>query len=178
MEPSLNWPFNVRSFFTDREKKDIGGGITLWRGYFQSVRPAINQMLINIDISTGAMYKEGPLVNLCMEFMGRQGDARIFSPRSGFPDRERVRLQHFLSGIRVTTAHTTAGGRPPRPRVVKRLSKQGSRDLSFTAETGQTTVADYFRRLLNRPLQYPDVICVEVCVFALMVATRPYILSN
>ena len=29
------YPFNIRSFFTDREKKDIGQGIELWRGYFQ-----------------------------------------------------------------------------------------------------------------------------------------------
>ena len=29
------YPFNVRSFFTDQEKKEIGSGIVLWRGYFQ-----------------------------------------------------------------------------------------------------------------------------------------------
>jgi len=29
------WPFNVRSFFTDLETKDIGSGLVLWRGYFQ-----------------------------------------------------------------------------------------------------------------------------------------------
>jgi eukaryotic translation initiation factor 2C len=29
----------------------------LWRGYFQSVRPAPGRMVINIDISTGTMFK-------------------------------------------------------------------------------------------------------------------------
>jgi eukaryotic translation initiation factor 2C len=56
MEPSMNFPFNIRSFFTPRETKDIGGGLELWRGYFQSVRPAPGRMLINMDIATGAMY--------------------------------------------------------------------------------------------------------------------------
>lgn len=29
------YPFNIRSFFTNQEKKEIGLGIELWRGYFQ-----------------------------------------------------------------------------------------------------------------------------------------------
>jgi hypothetical protein len=49
----MKYPFNIRSFFTDQECKRIGGGLELWRGYFQSVRPAIGRILINIDISTG-----------------------------------------------------------------------------------------------------------------------------
>ncbi|KAF8205641.1 hypothetical protein K438DRAFT_2014534 [Mycena galopus ATCC 62051] len=67
MQPGLSYPFNVRSFFTDRETKDIGAGLELCkffisipinfrltcplgRGYFQSVRPGIGKMLINVDI--------------------------------------------------------------------------------------------------------------------------------
>jgi hypothetical protein len=29
MQPSLSYPFNVRSFFTNRETKDIGAGLEL-----------------------------------------------------------------------------------------------------------------------------------------------------
>jgi hypothetical protein len=35
----------------------LGGGMVLWRGYFQSVRPAPGKMVINVDISTGLMFK-------------------------------------------------------------------------------------------------------------------------
>ena len=94
MEPSLKYPFNVRSFFTKREQKDIGGGIVLWRGYFQSIRPSIGRMLIYVDISTGAMYKAGKLIDVALEFLGRAGgNPSLLSPARGFPDRERVRLQ-------------------------------------------------------------------------------------
>ena len=72
MEPNLKFPFNVRSFFTPSETADIGSGIVLWRGYFQSVRPAMKSMLINIDISTAAMYKSGSLLKLCLEFFGKE----------------------------------------------------------------------------------------------------------
>jgi eukaryotic translation initiation factor 2C len=162
MAPNLRYPFNVRSFFTDRETRDIGGGIVLWRGYFQSVRPAIGRMLINVDISTGAMYMPGPLIDLALAVLERPGNTNALAPRQGLPDRERVRLQRFITGIRITTSHGQRDRRP-RPRVVRKLSKDGARDLTFDLNGQQTTVADYFRGILNHPLRFPDVICVEVC---------------
>ncbi|KAI0921048.1 hypothetical protein AcV5_001233 [Taiwanofungus camphoratus] len=169
MEPTLNYPFNVRSFFTDRETKDIGSGIVLWRGYFQSVRPALGRMLINVDISTGTMYKPGPFIDLCLDFLGRQ-DPNILAPSRGFPDRERIRLQRFLSGVRVVTRppnqpqQAGQGGRGRRtPRVVKKLTSAGANALTFTLrEGGQMTVAQYFQRTYNYRLRYPEVICAEV----------------
>jgi eukaryotic translation initiation factor 2C len=170
MAPNLIHPFNVRSFFTDRETRDIGGGIVLWRGYFQSVRPAIGRMLINVDISTGAMYAPGPLIQLALSFLGFQHDRQdALAPNRGFPDRERIRLQRFITGIRITTSHGQRDrGQGSRPRVVKKLSKDGARDLTFELGNGQQqTVAEYFRGVLGRPLRYPDVICAEVCrIFA------------
>ncbi|KDQ64588.1 hypothetical protein JAAARDRAFT_116696 [Jaapia argillacea MUCL 33604] len=163
MEPTLNYPFNVRSFFTDRETKDIGSGLILWRGYFQSVRPGIQQMLINVDISTGTMYKPGPLLDLCLEFLGRSGQPLALAPARGLPDRERIRLQRFITGIRVITVSADPTAVSRTPRVIKKLSSAGASDLTFTMrEGGSLTVADYFRRTQNRPLQYPGVLCVEV----------------
>lgn len=171
MEPTLHYPFNVRSFFTDRETKDIGMGIVLWRGYFQSVRPAIGRLLVNVDISTGTMYKPGPLLNLCLEYLGKQGQPHVLSPQRGMPDRERIKLQRFISGIRIVTTYTGPRVRKT-PRAVKKLSATGAAALSFTMRDGKTmTVAQYFRTLLNRPLQFPDNICVEV-----MSLSRPAIL--
>lgn len=166
MEPTLNprYAFNIRSFFTDRETKDIGGGLVLWRGYFQSIRPAVGRMLINVDISTGVMYKGGPLLELCKEFINRQ-DPNALAPRRGFPDRERVKLQRFLTGIRIFTKNPKTGqtDRTGRPRIVKKLSAAGANDLTFSLrEGGQMTVAQYFRNTYGRPLAFPDVLCVEV----------------
>ncbi|KAI0254712.1 argonaute-like protein [Lactifluus subvellereus] len=171
MGPNLRWPFNVRSFFTDRETMNIGGGIVLWRGYFQSVRPAIGRMLINLDISTGAMYMPGSLIDLALAVLGRPGNPNALAPRQGLPDRERIRLQRFISGIKITTSHgqRDRGQRTPRPRVVKKLSKEGARDLTFQLDNGQpTTVAEYFRGVLNAPLRFPEVICVELSTGALI----------
>ncbi|KAJ7047297.1 argonaute-like protein [Mycena alexandri] len=163
MEPTLKYPFNVRSFFTNKETKDIGAGLELWRGYFQSIRPAMGRMLINVDISTGCMYKNGPLLRLCLEFIGKR-DPNALSPKRGFPDRERLRLQRFISGIRVLTTHAGPNGEVQQtPRVIKKLSTAGASSLTFQMREGQTmTVAEYFQSTQNKPLQFPDVICAEV----------------
>jgi len=165
MEPTLNpnYAFNIRSFFTDRETKDIGNGLVLWRGYFQSIRPAVGCMLINVDISTGVMYKAGGLLELCRDFIGHR-DFNALAPRRGFPDRERVKLQRFITGIRVFTRNPGTGQVDrTRSRIVKRLSNAGANDLTFSLrEGGQMTVAQYFARTYRSPLRYPDVICVEV----------------
>ncbi|KAJ4494682.1 argonaute-like protein [Lentinula edodes] len=165
MEPSQKYPFNVRSFFTDQEKKDIGSGLELWRGYFQSVRPALKKMHIIIDTSTATMYKAGRLINLCLDFFNKS-DAKMLAPSNGFPDRERLRLQRFVAGIRVLTP--TPDGRKI-ARVVKKLSSAGASALSFKLKEGGTmTVAEYFRNVLNRALQYPNLICVEIGTGALI----------
>ena len=176
MQPSLDFPFNIRSFFTNRETKDIGGGIVLWRGYFQSVRPAISRMLINVDITTGFMYKPGSLIDLALDFMGRQRDPNILAPSWGLPERERLKLQRFLAGVRVLVqipgqALTGSAARNPRP--IARLTPTGANQLSFTNREGVTqTVAQYFRTVHNHTVRYPDIVCVQVCrllnVFMLM----------
>ena len=71
-----------------------------------------------------------------------------------------MRLQQFISGLKVTTPHN-----PGRERLVKKLSRESARDRSFEVADGQSmTVAQYFQERLNRPLRFPDVICVEVRV--------------
>ncbi|KAJ6628687.1 argonaute-like protein [Mycena sp. CBHHK59/15] len=179
MEPTLKYPFNVRSFFTNRETRTLelassSGQVhqrldvsllhcELQRGYFQSIRPGIGKMLINVDISTATMYKHGPLLRLCLEYIGKN-DPNALSPKRGLPDRERLRLQRFISGIRIITKHSGAGGQVQEtPRVIKKLSTASASSLTFQMREGQMmTVADYFRNTQNKPLEFPDVICAEV----------------
>ncbi|RPD71863.1 argonaute-like protein [Lentinus tigrinus ALCF2SS1-7] len=166
MQPSLDYPFNVRSFFTNRETKDIGGGIVLWRGYFQSVRPAINRLLINVDITTGFMYKPGSIIDLALDFLSRQRDPNMLAPTRGFPERERLRLQRFLSGVRIHVqipGQAPAGPTSRNPRPVAKLTPAGANQLSFTNREGRTvTVAQYFRTVHNYTLRFPDIVCVQL----------------
>ena len=165
MAPSLRYPCNARSFFTDQDTRAIGGGVVLWRGYFQSVRPAINKILINIDISTGAMYQPGEFITLALDFLNQSGRPNALAPRHGLPDRERLRLQHFVAGAKVTTPYRVHD--PDGHRLVKGITRESARERRFEIGDGETmSVMEYFQNQLNIPLQFPDLICVEVCTIA------------
>lgn len=157
-EPTLRWPFNVRSFFTDAETRPIGAGIVLWRGYFQSVRPGIGRMLMNIDIATATMYRPGPLIELCLEHIGKPLDKPQFLSQSrGLPEREFLKLQRFIQNLKVTTPNMQM------PRAVKKLQRAGANSLKFTNKEGKSiTVAQYFQVTYNKPLRFPDLPCAEV----------------
>lgn len=161
MAPSMRYPSNARSFFTDQETRNIPGGVVLWRGYFQSVRPAINRILININISTGAMYQPGDLISLCLCFLGKKGQPHALTAGK-IPDRERIRLQNFLKHIKIITPYRTHN--PNRQRLVKRLTRESARDREFDIGDGHTvSVMQYFDTQLNTQLRHPNMICVEVC---------------
>ncbi|KAJ7932831.1 argonaute-like protein [Mycena leptocephala] len=158
MGPSQEYPTKGRSFFTPGETRNIGGGLILWRGYFQSIRPAIGRMLINVDISTGVMYQAGPLIDLCLAFVGRNNPGLLTRQ---MPDRERVALGRFITGIRVQTQDSASNA--VRARVVRRLTKEGANESSFTMRSGRIlTVAQYYQETRGRPLQFPALLCVEV----------------
>lgn len=71
------------------------------------------------------MYKAGELMDICLDFPGRPEQYALLSPQSDLPDRERIRLQHFISGMRIKT---TCAGENKTPRVVKKLSGAGAVD--------------------------------------------------
>ncbi|KAJ3505889.1 hypothetical protein NLJ89_g7177 [Agrocybe chaxingu] len=107
------------------------------------------------------MYKSGPLIPVCLEFLRKNQPSALFA--QNLPDREFLRLQRFISGLRITTKTSAQGGRASTPRVIKRLTRPSAKKEEFTLrEGGKMTVAAYFQKALNKPLQFPDMGCAEV----------------
>jgi eukaryotic translation initiation factor 2C len=134
-------------------------------------------MLINVDISTGVMYQPGPLINLCLSFLGHN-DPLILS--RNLDDRRRVKLARFLAGIRVETrdASRNPGSGASRARVVRKLTQQGASDVTFVMREGRTmTVARYFQDTTGQPLQFPGLLCVEVSLAPLSFLGFPCLLT-
>ncbi|KAF9454403.1 argonaute-like protein [Macrolepiota fuliginosa MF-IS2] len=161
MDVIFQYPTNSKSFFVPADKRDIGGGVELWRGYFQSVRPAANRMLINVDITTAMMYKSGPLLDVCMSFFELR-DPRMLAPRNGFTPKMVRALAGFLQNLSVKAIHNN------RNRTIKAVSKAGARDLTFDFDGQQMDVATYYQTQANRVLRWPDAVCVEVETGALI----------
>ncbi|KAK7042157.1 protein argonaute-2 [Favolaschia claudopus] len=162
--PSERFPTKGRSFFTEEGSKAIGAGLVLWRGYFQSIRPAVGRMLINVDISTGVMYQSGPLISLCLSYLNLPGNNPL-ALTSRLDNRMRLKLSRFIAGIRVDTRDprrpNAPGSRPPR--VVRKLSQEGASEVTFMMRDGRSmTVARYFEETTGTALRFPTLLCAEV----------------
>ncbi|KAK0444183.1 Piwi-domain-containing protein [Armillaria borealis] len=168
MEPSLNHPFRVRSFFNDKIKAPLGNmPLEAWQGYFQSVRPALNRLIVNLDISTGVMFKPGSLVETCVEFFSgyRRGeDANKWLRAQSVPVMQRRRLQTFLFGVKVE-AQTAAGGK--KLVTIHKLTERDAASTMFTPTGGaRTSVAQYYAQTpkgavipLERCYIFPGLLC-------------------
>ncbi|KAG9005743.1 hypothetical protein FRB94_001309 [Tulasnella sp. JGI-2019a] len=159
MDPIQNNPFNVRSFFTPEGQRALGRGIMLWRGYFQSVRPSTGRMVVNLDISTGTFYKGGPLIGLCLEFLGVYGNPEPHLT-GRIDKRKRNDLIKFIRNLKVKTQKKGEG---PKIRPIKDLSKDGADDHMFPqADGNMTTVAAFFSMANGRALTHPKVLSVKL----------------
>ncbi|KDQ33827.1 hypothetical protein PLEOSDRAFT_21640, partial [Pleurotus ostreatus PC15] len=147
-----NWatfPNNARAYYTEIGSRGVGGGFELWRGFFQSVRPSIGRMLINIDISMAAMYKSGGVLDVALDVLGAR-DIRVLS-FDGRDPRFRKLERYFKK--RMITVHTPAM-QGVRKMIYGLEPKAGH--YRFNLESGESlTVESYFRGQ-NKPVKYPD----------------------
>ena len=159
MNPISKYPFDKRSFYTPQDKKDLGNGLELWRGIFQSVRPTIGKMVLNVDLKAGVMYKAGPLIRLCLGFFGKDVTAHPGGLLTAdvFPRARRHELKKFLMGIRIQVRSTGN-----KMRTVTGLSDRGANAITFDLNGVETTVAQYYASI-GHPLTFPGLICVQVC---------------
>ncbi|KAJ3789398.1 argonaute-like protein [Lentinula aff. detonsa] len=120
----------------------LGGGVEAMRGFYSSVRPSYNQLMVNVNVCTTAFYEPGNLANALQTFMASSFGARPTA---------------FVKGVRVKTLHL--GYR----KTVKSVTTLTPRQHRFTAEDlGEVDVATYFHRKYNIVLRYPDLPLVDV----------------
>ncbi|KAG8691676.1 hypothetical protein FRC09_011559, partial [Ceratobasidium sp. 395] len=140
--------------------KDLGKGLMLYRGFFQSVRPAVDRMLVNIDVATGIVFREGTVLDFTMAYLGLR-DARQASELS---DNQRISLTRILKGIHVVPT----GGRPPKsgkqqkPKAIKSIDARGAASFMFDRNGTQMSVQQHMEEQHGFRLQYPNVPCVVV----------------
>lgn len=92
-------------------------------------------MVINVDITSGAFYKRGPLIPLCLEYLEKSptADPRQFLSEGTLTARNRASLAKFLRGLPVLTPRTRGAD----PRTIKNVSANGASNVMFESTDGQ-----------------------------------------
>ncbi|KAF7293020.1 Argonaute-like protein [Mycena indigotica] len=123
---------------------DLGGGLEAFRGFYSSVRPAHNQLMVNLNVCTTAFYKPGNLARAMIEFRDSTFGARP---------------EAFVRGVRVKTTHLGY------KKTVKKLSNKTAKSHIFACaefNNEKVSVETYFKRRYNITLREPNMPLVDV----------------
>ncbi|KAG0274373.1 hypothetical protein BGZ95_009860 [Linnemannia exigua] len=158
-KPAMLYTTIGRSFFTPEGKMPLPGGLEVWRGYYQSMRPGVGRMLVNIDISSTAFFQSGSLIELVCKVANVREPAGLL--RLG--NHEWKKVEKFIKGIRVKVTHRSASSRGFK---IAKLLDKSAEAVTFTQETDSgpksTNVAAYFRQAYKTSLRYPKLRCITV----------------
>ncbi|THU88586.1 argonaute-like protein [Dendrothele bispora CBS 962.96] len=133
-----------RFFFPSHDRPvSLGGGLEAFRGFYSSVRPSYQQLMVNVNACTTAFYTPGNLAVALKEFMNASFGARPSA---------------FVKGVRIKTSHL--GYTKTVKKITDLLPKQHKFDC---AELGEVVdVETYFKRKYKKTLQHPDLPLVDV----------------
>ncbi|CAA7266206.1 unnamed protein product [Cyclocybe aegerita] len=131
-------------FATAMQPVNLGGGLEAWKGFYSSVRPSHNQLMVNVNVCTTAFYKPGSLVAAMQEFASSSFGARPAA---------------FVRGVRVKTTHLGY------KKTVKKMSNLTARQHKFKADEyggREVTVEEYFKLKYKITLRHPEMQLVDV----------------
>ncbi|KAG0230941.1 hypothetical protein BGW42_000592 [Actinomortierella wolfii] len=155
-QPSFLYTTIGRSFYVRDNMVPIPGGLEVWQGYYQSVRPGMGRMYVNIDLSARAFYEAGPLVDVASKFLGFRSPedlARDMDPKSI------KKLERFLKSRMFTVTHRSGHKKGLK---ISALSELPLKDLFFNKDGQKTKVVEYFQTAYNVHIRYPGLPCVVV----------------
>jgi len=156
-QPSLNYTTVGRSFFTPTDKRSLPNGAEVWQGFYQSARPTVGKMMINIDVSATLFYESGPLPDIVTKILGRRS---LDDLRRGIPERELSKLEKIIKSLKIQVIHR--GDKKLKYKIDKLTPSSADRTVFKDDAGNEMSVAAYFAKQYNHRLAYPFLPCVVV----------------
>ncbi|KAJ3002386.1 hypothetical protein NUW54_g5874 [Trametes sanguinea] len=146
------FPADARSFFIAHNARDLRRGISAWRGYFQSVRPVLGKLIINVDVSHAAVYTPGRLIDTMMAYLGFSDVRKL----ADLEQLEFIKLRVFLKGVRIKPILSKMKPRP----IADLVLAAGMQEFDKDGE--RCTVARHFEQKYNVAVRFPRLVGVKV----------------
>jgi hypothetical protein len=155
-KPSMTLRKVGRMFYTNQGSRPIGGGVEIWQGYFQSIRPTPRRMMVNIDLHATTFYESGSLLQLVVKLLGKSSVEDI---RMGINEIDHTKLERYLKNLKIYPTHR--GENAPRRRLrITKLTNTSASNIKFEVDGQQIDIATYFNNTYGRRLQYPRLPCI------------------
>ncbi|KAF9362098.1 hypothetical protein BGX34_006708 [Mortierella sp. NVP85] len=154
-QPAMAYVTVGRSFYTPAGSRQLTGGIEVWNGYYQSVKPTLGRMMINVDVTATAFWQGDTLLALACKILNRRSPDDF---RQGFQDREWEKLEKALRGLEFKVIHR--GDVRQRFKILG-LTRESAQNRLFVKDEIETDVATYFFKTYGRRLAFPFLPCVK-----------------
>jgi len=151
--PSMIYPSFGRSFFLPGQAHRISGGLDIFSGYFQSARPTQQFMTLNIDVAATCFYREGPLLNLIQDVIGR--DLR---PNDNIQPRDLQLLKKYFRHVECVIKQR---GETVQAIKIKSFTDRPPSKITFDHKGNEIDVLTYFTREKRMRVEFPNLPCVQ-----------------
>ncbi|CAG8473234.1 3079_t:CDS:10 [Ambispora leptoticha] len=154
--PAMNFiTIGRRAFFTREGAMPITGGLEVYQGYWQSLRPGQGGYYINFDTVATAFYQSENVATLFAKLLGCQ---RVEELRGNISPQDRSKLERSLRRLKFRVLHR--GDNFTQKFRIHKLSEKAASEDSEASTT--ITVQNYFIQHYNRRLQYPFLPCIQL----------------
>ncbi|KAF0548446.1 Piwi-domain-containing protein [Gigaspora margarita] len=133
-------------------------GIELMIGFYQSVRPGWDKLLINIDICATTFYPSGPLIELIPKILATKKSKDDL--RRGLSKDEIKNLERFIKGISFTTTYRSSNNSKPKKKA-SYITEKSAQQLKFRLNDQIISVSEYYRNS-GTPLEFSMLPCIVV----------------
>lgn len=158
MSPSMKFASFGRSFYSSYESRPLQGGLELWNGYYQSIRPSLEGLILNLDVSATAYHSSGPCLDVLAQVLNRR-DVQDLS--RGISRSDWQKADKYFKGVKVQINYRGAMKRSYR--VLGLTNTNASESRFHNAELNRDhSVAEYFEHQYNIRLNYPSLPCFRV----------------
>ncbi|CAG8572560.1 947_t:CDS:2, partial [Acaulospora morrowiae] len=155
--PSMLYPTIGRSFFIKNMSRALSGGLEVYQGFYQSARPTVGRMLINIDVSATAFFASGSLIRVVANILGYGPD----DLRRGFSTRNILMVERIIKSLKIRVIHR--GDQVSRRRYkITGLTQTPVKSTFFDIQGQQVDVATYFHQTYHQRLEFQNLPCVIV----------------
>ncbi|CAI2172161.1 19284_t:CDS:10 [Funneliformis geosporum] len=154
--PSMKYTQFGESTYLPSTRKPLGGGVELWMGWFESVRPGQDSYFVNVNTTYTVFYEPGILSNLITKYLNFQSGS--------IPDRlnqqENDRVTELIRGLQFKPIH--------RPQIetrfkIKRLCPKNAYDviIDMPESSEKINIYTYFQHRYNITLRYLHLVELE-----------------
>ena len=139
---------------------DLGTGIELWEGFFQSARPGSNQVYLNVDMSYRSFYQPIMLMDYLSQFFRVRNKRELPSILS--QDYARSKASREITSLEVFPIHLKYNRKYKIKYKPHEVFLNPANVESFVCEGQKITVQKYFLTEYEYQLEFPNLPCVNV----------------